>query len=56
MVSLKLGHSRASFDFAFDARGMFELVLLKKRILNWIDFAFKKNDNRAGITEYVTAL
>ena len=48
--------TRASFDFAFDARGMFEFVFLKKRILNWIDVAFKRNDNRAGITEYVTAL
>ena len=48
--------SWASFDFAFDARGMFEFVFLKKRILNWIDVAFKRNDNRAGITEYVTAL
>ena len=41
---------------AFDARGMFEFIFLKKRILNWIDVAFKRNDIRAGITEYVTAL
>ena len=53
MVSLKLGHH---LTLLLMPAACLNFVFLKKRILNLIDFAFKRNDNRAGITEYVTAL